>query len=81
MHWPYVTRRAAIRRALIFAIACFACAGVYVVLALAGVGGSLGDVSWFIPVAFLGLGCLALIGAWSARRDQAREDRARQSGV
>ena len=74
--WPYISRARVIRFSLFFALLCLAFAGLYVVLALTEVSGAPDRVSWIPVVLWGGLGLLALLGVWAARRDQAREDAA-----
>ena len=72
--WPYIGRARVIRSSLIFALLCLAFVGLYVVLALTHVSGAPDRFDWIPVVLWGGLGLLALLGVWAARRDQARED-------
>lgn len=74
--WPNITRARVIRYNLVFASLCLAFVILYTVLWLAGVGVSADRFDWITIVLFGGLGLLALLGVWAARRDQAREDAA-----
>lgn len=74
--WPSITRARVIRYNVVFGLVCLAFVSVYVVLSLAGVGGSPDDLDWVTVVVFGGLGVLALLGAWLMRREQARADAA-----
>jgi hypothetical protein len=74
--WPSISRARVIRYNLIFGLLCLAFVAVYVVLSLAGVGGSPDDLHWVTVAVFGGLGILALIGVWAMHRDQANEDAA-----
>ena len=71
--WPHIDRVRLIRRMFVLGVITLAFAILYIVLALAGVGGSGGRLDWFPLVFFGGLGLLELFGAWALRRDQAKE--------
>ena len=74
--WPNINRARLIRRMLVLGVVTLAFAILYVVLALAGVGGSGGGIGWLPVVFFGGLGLLELLGAWVLRRDLAKESAA-----
>ena len=77
MHsWPNIDRARLMRRMLALGVVTLAFAILYIVLALAGVGGSGGRVDWVWPVLVGGLGLLELLGAWVMRRDLAKDQAA-----
>ena len=71
--WPNIDRARLIRRTTVLGVVTLAFAILYVVLSLAGVGGSDGHFSRFPVVLFGGLGLLELVGAWVLRRAHAKE--------
>ena len=71
--WPDINRPRLIRRMLVLGVVTLAFAILYIVLALADVGGSEGRLDWVWLVLVGGLGVLELLGAWVLRRDQAKE--------
>ena len=74
--WPNITRARVIRYSLVFGLVCLASVTLYVVLWLAGVGGSEDRFDRVWVVMFGGIGLLALLGVWAMRRDQAKADAA-----
>jgi type VI protein secretion system component VasK len=70
--WPDINRPRLIRRMLVLGVVTLAFAILYIVLALADVGGSGGRLDWVWLVLVGGLGVLELLGAWVLRRDQAK---------
>lgn len=74
--WPNINRPRLIRRTVVLGVVTLAIGILVFVLSFLGLGGSLGRLEWFALVMFGGLGLLELLGAWTMRRDQAREDAA-----
>ena len=70
--WPNLDRVRLTRRMSVLGVVTLVFAILYVVLALAGVGGSEGRVEWLWPVLFGALGLLELLGAWVMRRGAAQ---------